>query len=732
MSELDRYFELAVAGDASDLFLSAGKPPSLRRCGEIETLEVPPISAAELDAFRATLLTPEEEAGYRERGSCDLSYTHSPRERFRINFFATLNGPALAARPIRLGGELFFPDLNLPDQLRKLCEEPRGLILVSGSTGSGKSTTLAAMVNHLNRNFRRHILTIEDPIEFLHEDEQSLVNQREIHSDVLSFGEALRSALRENPDVIVIGEMRDLDTMQSAINAALTGHLVISTVHTASAVQAVERIVNLFPEFQREQAAIDLGASLLGIVSQRLLPRQDRAGMIPAVELLLGTPSICKLIADRNYAELDTAHRRGSDSGMCTFIRAIFQLYREQKVSLEAALEAVTNRDEFRLLLRGMESGVESFRNHYTDSAEDEHGVDMHQLLRCAVKNGASDLLLSTGAFPTLRINGQLRALELPELAPGDIQRLLFSIISPRQRIELEEQRELDFALAVTFHEEINHVRNPVFRFRINSFYQRGNVAVVARVVPEEIPLPQTLGLPEVLLNLIEKQQGLILITGPTGSGKSTTMASLIDRINRTRTAHIITIEDPIEFVHHNQQSLIEQRELHADTLSFASALKYALRQDPDVILLGEMRDPETIAAALTAAETGHLVLATIHTNSAAQTVDRIIDSFPASHQNQIRQQLAGVLLGVVSQRLLTRIQDGGRIAAFEIMVGTPPVKALIRENKTHMLQGTLETSQKDGMITLEHAMNELYHRGLVSRDEVDSFTVSYRQGEAF
>lgn len=718
---------------ASDLFVSAAKPPAYRIRGEIVSAGGEAADADTIEAFRKSVLDADAEKSYQEKGSFDASCTITDGGRYRINFFNAIHGPGFAARPVLPGNSLSFEDLNLPDVIRRIADEPRGLVLVTGATGSGKSTTLAAMINYLNNNYAKHILTIEDPIEFLHEDRKSFITQREIHSDASSFGEAMRGAMRENPDVIVVGEMRDMETMQTAINAALTGHLVISTVHTADAIQAVERIINLFPEYLREQVAIDLGMALVAIVSQRLLPRADGHGMIVAVECLLGTPPVKKMVADRDYRALEDSLKRGSDSGMITFNRAIFRLFRNGVITEKDALDAVENRDEFNLLLKGMESGVDAFRSHYgLDELDDTLNIDMRRLLRSAVKLGASDLLLSCQAPPTLRINGILTALDLPPLLPGDIQRLLFSVTSRRQRIEFEENRELDFALSVEMKVDRDKNETSSYRFRINGFYQRGNVGVVARIINGRIPKPEELQLPEVLVRLMDKQQGLVLITGPTGSGKSTTMASLIDYINHHRSCHIITVEDPIEYVHENHLALVEQREMHADTLSFGTALKYTLRQDPDVILVGEMRDIETIAAALTAAETGHLVLATLHTNSAPQTIDRIIDSFPSGQQNQIKLQLAGVLLAVVSQRLLPRLDGRGRAAAFEVMVATPPVQALVREGKTHQLQSVLETGTKDGMATLAKSLEELYSKGLVSRDEVRSLQVDCKQVREF
>ena len=715
---------------ASDIFLSAGKKPFVRIRGVIRPAgNAGPIAAESIDTFRRAVIGDRGEPVYASTGSFDASWRLPDGGRIRVNFFQTIGGPSAAIRPILSGDDMEVAKLNLPPLLDKLGEAPRGLILIAGTTGSGKSTTLAAIINHINRVMKKHILTLEDPIEFVYSDRESVVSQREIDTaNQGGFSGALRSALRENPDVIVIGEMRDTETIATAVNAALTGHLVISTVHTSGSVQAVERIVNMFPDDGREQIATDLGAALNGIVSQRLIPAKGSDGMIPAVEILLGTALVRKLVAARDYVSLDDALRSNAEFGMIPFNRSIFRLYQTGKIELADARSAADNIDEFDLLVKGMESGVDAFRSHYgakLDGATDESVVDMRTLFLAAMHVKASDLILSTGVRPTLRINGELRELDMPVLDNDDVRRLLYSVINQRQRVELEEKRELDFALSVDFTEQI---KQPGSRFRVNAFYQRGSLGMVARVVNARIPSPEELGLPEIISNLCTKRQGLILMTGPTGSGKSTTLASLLDVINRTRNAHIITIEDPIEYVHKNINSIIEQRELHSDTLSFASALKYALREAPDVIMVGEMRDPETIAAALTAAETGHLVFATIHTNSAPQTIDRIVDSFPMYQQNQIRLQLAGTLLAVISQRLIPSVDGSARFAAFEIMIGTPPVQALVRDGKTHQLQSVIETSLKDGMCTLQRSLESLCADGLISKEEAKKFTADYKQ----
>ena len=402
---------------------------------------------------------------------------------------------------------------------------------------------------------------------------------------------------------------------------------------------------------------------------------------------------------------------------MQTFNRALSELCKDGLVSVHDAADASSHREEFMLLVRGMESGIETFRDSLKGEAASENELNMKRLLHSAVANNASDLLITAGSRPTLRIHGELTPLAAEPLTPADTKRLIFSVLSPRQRAIFEETREVDFALTVGIkrsHDEKSGEAQQ-HRFRVNGFFQRGNVAIAVRVISQRIPDPKELGLPPVVVELAEKKHGLILVTGPTGHGKSTTLASLIDRINSSRPCHIITVEDPIEYVHINQKAVVEQREVHADTLSFSSALKFVLRQDPDVILVGEMRDTETIAAALTAAETGHL----LHTNDAPQTIDRIIDSFPASQQNQIRLQLSGTLLGIVAQRLIPRRDGTGRIAAFEILIGSAAARALIREGKTHLMQSVMETGAKDGMVTMEKTLKELYAQNLISREDM-------------
>lgn len=323
---------------------------------------------------------------------------------------------------------------------------------------------------------------------------------------------------------------------------------------------------------------------------------------------------------------------------------------------------------------------------------------DLIELLTQADELNASDLHLTVGIPPTFRINGQLQTFDEQKLLPDDLQRIVLQAIPEFRRDEFEEKRELDF----------NYSLQNRCRFRMNAYHQRNSLTLAARKIDAIIPTIESLNMPHVLYDLCKKPQGLILVTGPTGSGKSTTLAAMIDYINQTQAKHIITLEDPIEYLHGHQKSIVNQREVGSDTQTFANGLRAALRQDPDIILVGEMRDLDTISTAITAAETGHLVMATLHTSSAPTTIDRIIDVFPPHQQGQIRIQLANVLQGIISQRLFKRVDQKGRIAATEVLTHTPSIANLIRNDKVHQIANILQTSRALGMHTLEASIQKL------------------------
>lgn len=333
--------------------------------------------------------------------------------------------------------------------------------------------------------------------------------------------------------------------------------------------------------------------------------------------------------------------------------------------------------------------------------------MDLVDILKEVLEKGASDLHLSVGVPPTMRVSGKLEPMDYPRVTPNDSRELVYSILTQDQRQRLETEWELDFSYSVPGRA----------RFRVNAYFQRNSLGAAFRLIPVEIKTIDELGLPKAIHEFSGKPRGFVLVTGPTGSGKSTTLAAIIDEVNKTRTDHIMTIEDPIEFLHRHQGCVVNQREVGTDTKSFIRALKSVLRQDPDIILVGELRDLETIQTALTAAETGHLVFATLHTQDAPQTIDRMIDVFPPHQQEQIRVQIAATLQGVISQQLLATRDGRGRCVACEILVPTPAVRNLIREGKTHQIYTTMQTGTKFGMQTMDAALADLVRRGLITKD---------------
>ena len=333
--------------------------------------------------------------------------------------------------------------------------------------------------------------------------------------------------------------------------------------------------------------------------------------------------------------------------------------------------------------------------------------MDIAELLAFSVKNGASDLHLSAGVPPMIRVDGDMRRINLPALDHKTVHGLIYDIMNDKQRKDYEEFMETDFSFEIP----------SLARFRVNAFNQNRGAGAVFRTIPTNILSLEELGCPPVFKEIAKNPRGLVLVTGPTGSGKSTTLAAMVNFVNESEYAHILTIEDPIEFVHESKKCLVNQREVHRDTLGFAESLRSALREDPDIILVGEMRDPETIGLALTASETGHLVFGTLHTSSAAKTVDRIIDVFPAAEKEMVRSMLSESMRAVISQTLMKKA-SGGRVAAHEIMIGTPAIRNLIRENKIPQMYSAIQTGQQYGMQTLDQNLAELVKKGVVSKQE--------------
>ncbi|MDE0977257.1 MAG: type IV pilus twitching motility protein PilT [Arenicellales bacterium] len=345
--------------------------------------------------------------------------------------------------------------------------------------------------------------------------------------------------------------------------------------------------------------------------------------------------------------------------------------------------------------------------------------MDLSELLAFAVKNGASDIHISSGLPPLIRIDGEMRRIKVDPLTSNVVHDMIYDIMLDSQRKEFEERLEADFAFEIA----------SVARFRVNAYNQARGPAAAFRTIPTEVLSLEDINAPPIFRTLSEKHRGLVLVTGPTGSGKSTTLAAMVDYVNHSKKGHILTIEDPIEFVHQSHNCLINQREVGRHTQSFNNALRSALREDPDVVLVGEMRDQETISLALTAAETGHLVFGTLHTSSAAKTIDRIIDVFPAGEKEMVRAMLSESLEGVIAQRLLKK-PEGGRVAAYEIMIGTPAIRNLIREAKVPQIYGMIQTGRDAGMVTMDQSLDDLVSRNLVTRETARTLAVDQSKFE--
>ena len=501
---------------------------------------------------------------------------------------------------------------------------------------------------------------------------------------------------RRAPEIILIDEIYGKEAAEAAITWALEGKLVIATFMGGDTVSSLERLLALFPDRERSRRAEELSLTLRCLSCQRLVPGMDGHRHV-ALEFLQNGPDTQTLIATRQFEELRDNLAVSKDKQSRSFEESLARLVRDNCISREIGLSQALREEEFLRALEGRPGRQTSYP------------WNLRLLLQMAKETNASDIHLSVKRPPIFRVDGELERLNLPLLDATAIEKMLRSVMKSSQWTALQRDREFDGSLSL----------EDGTRFRLNVFFQKEQPAAALRLIPYRIPDAESLGIPDTLLRLAHRPQGLLLITGPTGSGKTTTVACLVDLINRTRASHIITVEDPIEYYHESLVSTIDQRQVEIDTLSFKSALKYALRQDPDVLVVGEMRDTETIASALTAAETGHLVLATLHTNDACQTVDRIVDVFPPHQQSQVRQQVAASLLAVVSQRLLPRADVEGRIAAFELMIATPAIRNLIREGKTHQILNVIATSTGSGMRTLEKALTELYRGGYVAYDEI-------------
>ena len=546
-----------------------------------------------------------------------------------------------------------------------------------------------------------------------------------------SFGRALKGALREDPDVIVIGELRDVETVEIALEAAETGHLVVATMSTRSGAKTIDRLIDMFPPDKQGPVRHTLAGALKIIVSQRLIPSADGKAMCAAAEVISGNVQLWNLIRDNKLIQLPSLLQRGRSMGMLRFDESLKALVQEGKVSEEVAMRYAEDHGSFaRCWLDDPEPRLRRLRRRHqrlaprrrsptsrprvvwllwvdfsADESESVLPPAIDALFDQMLTAGASDLHISPGYPVMLRLRGDLVPLNQQVLSATDAERLLYEILDEKNRASFDAERDLDFAYAF----------GTRARFRANYLGKTTGIGAVFRTIPSKILTLEQLALPEAIRGLAERRIGLILVTGPTGSGKSTTLAAILDYINKTRAGHILTVEDPVEFVHTAQRCQITHREVGRDVPSFADAIRSAGRENADVVLVGELRGAETMGLALQMAGSGVLVFATVHTNSAAATIDRYVNAFPADRQPAVRGMLAETLTGVISQQLLKKGDGSGRVAAHEIMICNRALASAIRESRTSLIPSILQSGQSEGMQTMDRVLQKLVEQGTIT-----------------
>lgn len=616
---------------------------------------------------------------------------------YTVEVFSSMGRPALTAARVPPSPPT-LEDLGLAEPFQRFSSFRSGLFLVTGNRSSGRSSTVGAFLQSVLSNRQVQVITLQDRIRFLYEGFDSPVFQQELGTDFESWENGFGLVNRRSPEIVLVDEIYGKETAEAVMSWVLQGRMVIASFLGGDVVSALERLLALFPEREKDRCAEDLSLTLRAISAQRLVTGIEEGKRHVALEFLQNTPEVSKLIAARQFEEVRERLASANEKTCLSFGMSLASLVKSNHISREIGLSQAPREDEFLRALEGQPGQQSS-----------SYPWNLKLLLQMARETEASDIHLSVKRPPIFRVDGELERLNLPLLDSASIEKMLRSVMNAGNWSNFQRDKEYDGSLSL----------EDGTRFRLNVFYQKDNPAAALRLIPFRIPDAESLGLPDAIRRLAFRPQGLLLVTGPTGSGKTTSVACLVDAINRGRACHIITVEDPIEYFHDSLVSTIDQRQVESDTHSFKSALKYALRQDPDVLVVGEMRDTETIASALTAAETGHLVLATLHTNDCCQTVDRIVDVFPPHQQSQVRQQVASSILAVVSQRLLPRADGEGRVAAFEVMIATPAIRNLIREGKTHQLPNVISTSTGTGMRTMEKSLTELYRAGFVAYDEI-------------
>jgi twitching motility protein PilT len=630
---LSRMIEL----NATEIHFIVGRAPAVRRFSNmIFMVEERPMQEDEIRNFITVDLHPSHLGRIEKTGFLDITYFHK-EVRYSLSFTRQQRSILMVARRTECS-TLDIADLGLDERISALAMERSGLVIISGPNGGGKTTTFHAMVHHINCLRASHIVIIEDPIENHHRD---------------NLLDGVKHAIRKRPDCLFLSDMHEVELTNLAIEAALAGILVVAIMHETGVRSVLERLISLRPEEQREAHLADLSQALRGIISQKLVPKADGPGKLPLQEIFINSGRMPTLLRQRDLNEIE----RHIHSGENGFNKTVADLVLSGTLSGETALAGTRFGRECTVmaLAGGSRDGLA-----LGDSADAEL---VRECLSTLVENNATDLIISEGTPPILRIDGNLLEMEHPALNPSETREFLFNLMSGEQKKRFEDNSEADFAISIQF--ESFGMR----RFRVSGYRQRGNVGCVIRLVGGRPPSPDELGLPEQLVELSDSKSGLLLITSSSGHGKSSTLASLIARINQTRPVHIVTIEDPVETVFPNRKAVVDQREIGSDVKSYSTGLAAALRQGPEIIVATDLPDIESISTAITAAQTGHLVIATLRSPGPHQAIQSLLEFFPTHQREHIRTQISSCLIGISSQRLIPRENGDGRRPEFELLV---------------------------------------------------------------
>ncbi|MEQ8220930.1 MAG: PilT/PilU family type 4a pilus ATPase, partial [Candidatus Eremiobacterota bacterium] len=720
---IDECLKKVIAVGATELHLTTGEKPNIRFWGELQPMDMPVLKEVLSDVLIAQMLSDEEKKEIEEHMHVDFMYNFADHDRktrrFRGNAYYHRTGLNIIMKlmPDKIPS---IKDLGLPEIVSAFGRFEQGLVLVTGGSGSGKTTTLHALLDLVNSERHAHIITIEDPIEFIHIPKKSIIRQRQIDLHTKSYLKALKASISEDPDVILISELRDPETIELAMVAAETGCLVLSSMNTLSCASTIERIIDSFPPEQSLQTGAMLSESLKAIVTQQLLTSRARSIRYPAVEILTGCTPLKSLIREQKIFQINSLIETNRSIGMQSMDSSILSLLKDKLITDEVAMEAATDKNNvknFKASKSGsaIQEAISVLKKDrcaalgiITDPPVNNQGkiikaslspdYTLKDLFKVMVLEKASDLHITVGLPPKMRLKGEIAELYLPAVSEEKSWELLSGIFSKKQMEIFSREWDLDFTYEVS----------NIARFRCNMLREQNGVGAIFRIIPPEIPSMEILGLPEVLKKIACYRQGLVIITGPAGSGKTTTMACLLDYINSTRSANILTIEEPLEFIHKNKKSRIFHREIGIHAAGFREAVRAARKESVDIIMIGEMMEKDTIMEALLAADMGNLVLGIMHTTGVTRTVEKIIETFSGSMQGQIRSMLCNSLKAIVAQQLITTMDGTWRCAVIEVAINNQRLANVIRDGKTKMIDSVLHSSREEGMQSLDLALMQL------------------------